>query len=303
MDIKNSLKTLGLGILFIVVGIFDLYTGGPKSTIYGIFFLITGCVNLYFSISNIWSYHKRSKEINNFVNGHSGTNIKADCNDYVDSIGFNKIYKYAKNINFCDGIEEKTNGPVEEYLHGVFFDKLGYFEQGFYILKFRNIKFPTFYSYDVNNDLVENNFKAEIDNDPIIKYKADYSLYDFAVDDEEVRKTIEEAKKHLSESNDSSVLNEENNEEDNDEEDDDEEDFFVNGKHTNLINRFFNKDVIKDFSLLSGLTDYVESRDQYLIFISHTIYEIEERHKCMNKLLDIAKDLEQHVDNEFRNEL
>ena len=230
----------------------------------------------------------------------------ADCNDYVDNIGFNKIYKYTKNINFFDGIEGKDNGPVEEYLYGIFNNlHEGYGDQSFYILKFKNIKFPTFYAYNNDNksSVVPESFKVEIDNDPIPKFFLNYSMYDFGDDDEEVEDSNE------TQWNSQSLEDEEDNKNEYDDgndfgEDDFEEDeqFLVNGKNTSLIKRFFNKEVIKDFGLFGGLSDFIESRDKYIIFVSYGIDKINERHMFINKLLEISKKLEQHVDSEFRNE-
>ena len=302
-DLTSILKSFAFAIFFICFGIFDLYSGGSsESTVYGICFLITGIISLIVTISNFYNYYKHSKEISNFVNSHSGTNLKADCNDYVDSIGFNKIYRYIKNINFCDGIEEKLNGPVEEYLHGVFTDNYNVLRQSFCIIKFRNIKFPTFYSYPLKNNVLDLDLlKSEIDKNPILEYDADFSMCE-VVSEEEAQKNFEKAKEFF-EKFKKEHPEFEDTEEDDEEDEDSEFKYSVNGKNSSLIKAFFNKEVIKDFQLFAGITDFVEAKDQYLLFSNDFDNGIDERNKLNNKILDIAKNLDQHVDNEFRNEL
>ena len=139
-------------IIFFIFGMFFCFS--EKLRILGFISIFLGFICVFFTIIFFISYQYKKFEAYYYC---LGRNLKfyENCNKIIDEIGFSKIYKLRKQIDFHEGIGKETNGTViKKYLHGIVSDGEGFKTLYFFLIEFENIQFPKFYFYTPNYFLI-----------------------------------------------------------------------------------------------------------------------------------------------------
>ncbi len=272
--IKNAIQILSPSILFLCFGLSMIFTGDKTV---GITIVVISAFFIFFSIMIFISCFIHNTLVYLFSISKN-LELIDDCNGMIDYICFNKVYKIIEDINFYEGLcKDHLKGSVKKYLHGKISNSDGITTYGFYLLKYEGIEFPSFYSYNPLPFHLNEALITEADrSDPILTLECP------KIDIKE----LEKIEKKNEEDNESSKIL---------------KNYIINGKNTNNIKQFFNKDVIKDFKELINNFDFIETKDNILILVSSNTIEHEKRQNLIEKSLPFFNELAQHIDDQFKN--
>lgn len=284
-DKKLAKDGFEIAIAFFILGI--IFCILKEIKFLGFIIIFIDFIFLFINIIFYIRYLLKKKEISSFCKVHNYI-FYENCNKIIDEIGFNKIYKLRKLIDFHEGISKETDGIIKKYIHGIVSDNKGfdYNYYYFFLLEFKNVYFPKFYLYTPYHLFKTNGLSTETDRiNPVLTYECPH------------RKELKESSEEFFEKNKKLFPVDEYEKEN-------IGIYLVNGKDAGLIKLFFNENIIKELEKLSTSNfdiNFIEARENFLILTSPFSIDkgYAERCKLNEKLLPRIEKIVKLIDSDL----